>query len=149
MTQSAHKPTSARRVAAIAAALLASACLWLLSAAPAQAALEQVGCFAGGLAATEESPAQPCAPVESEEFIEEVQLGGVGGMAVNYTGAGGVPEGTVYAATKAAGSADAGGDVRADARRSGIQPALGSDRKKAALTHAAVRGWGSTGKAKR
>ena len=60
----------------------------------AQAAnLEQVGCFAGSLPGLTES----CKPVAEEHFGEEVQLGGTGGMAVNYTGAGGVPEGTVYA----------------------------------------------------
>ena len=56
------------------------------------AAMEQVGCFAGtGL--------DPCAPVAEEAFGEEVQLGGIGGMAVNYSGAGGVAKGTVYAAS--------------------------------------------------
>jgi hypothetical protein len=34
----------------------------------------------------------------SSEFPEEVQLGGASSMAVNYTGAGGVPAGTLYAA---------------------------------------------------
>lgn len=48
---------------------------------------EQAGVFAGSAAA----------PKEPGVFPEEVQLGGVGGMAVNYTGAGGVPAGTVYA----------------------------------------------------
>jgi hypothetical protein len=37
-------------------------------------------------------------------FPEEVQLGGVGGMAVNYTGNGGVEAGTVYAATRFEGA---------------------------------------------
>lgn len=39
---------------------------------------------------------------------QEVQLGGVGGLAINRTGAGGVPEGTVYGVTRG----PAGGDVR-------------------------------------
>ncbi len=104
MSSFADKLRVNRRAALLSAGAAALCSLWLLSsAAPSQAAFEQVGCFAGGLAATEESPAQPCAPVESEEFIEEVQLGGVGGMAVNYTGAGGVAEGTVYAATRLSG----------------------------------------------
>jgi hypothetical protein len=60
------------------------------------------GCFAGhypGL--TESCKPVPKATLEEPgfKFSEEVQLGGVGGMAVNYTGAGGVPAGTVYAAT--------------------------------------------------
>ena len=50
---------------------------------------EQVGCFAGS-----------CTPVSGEEFPEESQLGGVGGLAVNYTGGGGAVKGTVYAATR-------------------------------------------------
>ncbi len=67
----------ATRLGALVAALL---CLGLLSAAPASANFEQVDTFAG--------------------TGEEVQLGGVGGMAVNRTGAGGVPPGTLYAATE-------------------------------------------------
>ena len=77
--------------------LLSVAGLWLLSAAASASAttFEQVGCFAGS------KPLDPCAPIdlEKEAFGEEVQLGKVGGMAVNYTGAGGVAAGTVYAAT--------------------------------------------------
>lgn len=62
-------------------------CLVLLAVPVAfGAAFEQVGTFAGS-----------AGPVS--EFDEEVQLGGVGGMAVNYSGAGGVDPGTVYAAT--------------------------------------------------
>ena len=80
------------------AAVLALACLCLLVSAPLASAttFEQVGCFAGS------KPLNPCAPIdlEKEAFGEEVQLGGVGGMAVNYTGAGGVAAGTVYAATR-------------------------------------------------
>jgi hypothetical protein len=65
--------------------------LLLLFVASALATFEQVGTFAGqpGLVLSE----------FSESFPEEVQLGGVGGMAVNVTGAGGVPAGTIYAAT--------------------------------------------------
>jgi hypothetical protein len=61
-----------------------------LFAARAFAAYEQVGIFAGSL-----TP-----PVKPGVFPEEVQLGGVSGMAVNVTGAGGVAPGTVYAMTK-------------------------------------------------
>jgi hypothetical protein len=77
---------------ALAAALF---CLSLFAASPAFAAYEQVGCFAGTLPGLTDS----CKPIAEGKFGEEVQLGGVGGMAVNYTGAGGVPAGTVYAAT--------------------------------------------------
>ena len=73
------------------AALLAGTiCLVLFATAPVAhaATYEQVGAFAGS-----------ATPVAEEKFTEEVQLGGVGGMAVNYTGAGGVEPGTVYAAT--------------------------------------------------
>jgi hypothetical protein len=93
-------------------------CIGLFTASPASAAYEQVGCFAGSFPGLTDS----CKPVTTEEkakikkeneekdpnnhseFGEEVQLGGVGGMAVNYTGTGGVPEGTVYAATRSDGS---------------------------------------------
>jgi hypothetical protein len=63
----------------------------------AQAAYQQVGNFAGHpgeLQKTEGTEFEI-----SARWPEEVQLGGVGGMAVNYTGAGGVPAGTIYAAT--------------------------------------------------
>jgi hypothetical protein len=40
---------------------------------------------------------------EGEEWPEEVQLGGVSGMAVNRTGAGGVPKGTLYASVPGGG----------------------------------------------
>jgi hypothetical protein len=49
--------------------------------------------FAGILA-----PTPP--PAKESEFPEDVQLGGVGGMAVNVSGAGGVAPGTVYVATR-------------------------------------------------
>jgi hypothetical protein len=69
----------------------AAALAFLLLAPSANATYEQVGHFAG-------SPTLQTK--EQIEANEEVQLGGVGGMAVNYTGAGGVPAGTVYAATR-------------------------------------------------
>jgi hypothetical protein len=59
----------------------------VLSVAGASATYEQVGTFAG----------QPGAPKEPGVYPEEVQLGGVGSMAVNINGAGGVPAGTIYA----------------------------------------------------
>lgn len=70
--------------------LLAAASLLgalFVSAAPA-ATYETVDTFAGIL-----TP-KP----EGEEWPQEVQLGGVQGMAINRTGAGGVPKGTLYAA---------------------------------------------------
>ena len=78
------------RLGLVVASLLA---LNFFLASPASAAFEGVGIFAGS-----DSP-----PVNPGEFPEEVQLGGVGGMAVNINGTpgpGGVPAGTVYAATK-------------------------------------------------
>ncbi len=72
------------RIGALLTAILA---LGLLAATPASA-FEQVGTFAGS-----------ATPVAEEKFSEDVQLAGIGGMAVNYTGAGGVPAGTIYAAT--------------------------------------------------
>jgi hypothetical protein len=82
-------------LAAVTLALLGQ---WSLSIPSASgASFEQVGCFAG-------TGPEPCKPIaEGGEFSEEVQLGGVGGMAVNYTGAGGAQQGTVYAATKTSG----------------------------------------------
>jgi hypothetical protein len=69
----------------------------LALASSASAAYQQLpgeeGVFAGNIAA----PAKP------GEFPEEVQLGGVGGMAVNRTGEGGVAKGTVYAAMRIGG----------------------------------------------
>lgn len=77
-------------------AVLAGLFLGLLSATSALGAYEQVGNFAGTPGVLHEfkyhfEEIEPLWP-------EEVQLGGVGGMAVNYTGAGGVPAGTIYAA---------------------------------------------------
>jgi hypothetical protein len=65
----------------------------LLVAAPALAGYEQVGTFAG-------TPGVLKPGLSSERWPEDVKLGGVGGMAVNVSGAGGVPAGTVYAAIK-------------------------------------------------
>ena len=61
--------------------------LGLVLAGHAFAAYEEVGIFSGSL-----TP-----PAEPGVFPEEVQLGGVGGMAVNVNGAGGVAPGTAYA----------------------------------------------------
>jgi hypothetical protein len=74
-------------------------CVGLFTAARAQAAFEETGTFAGS-----------AKPVLEEQFSEEVQLGGVSGMAVNTTGAGGVPAGTIYAATES--QATIGGGLR-------------------------------------
>ena len=74
----------AGRTSALVAALLITA---LLSASPASA-YEQVDTFGGVLS-----------PPQGGVFPEEAQLAGVSGMAVNYTGAGGVEPGTIYAAT--------------------------------------------------
>ena len=74
----------ARVVAALSFAFLIS-----LIVASSASAFEQVGTFAGS-----------ATPVKEGKFAEEVQLGGVIGMAVNYTGAGGVEPGTIYAATR-------------------------------------------------
>jgi hypothetical protein len=61
-------------------------CIGLLAVpSHADAVFQGVGHFAGSAAAV------------SPPFAEEVQLGGTGGMTVNYTGNGGVPAGTVYA----------------------------------------------------
>lgn len=49
-------------------------------------------------------------PPPPSKFPEEAQLGGANAMAVNRTGAGGVPAGTVYVATR--GPIDAGGILR-------------------------------------
>ena len=72
----------------------------LLATSSAHAAsFEQVGCFGGSLP----GPGESCKPVKNGEFGEEAQLGGLGALAVNYTGAGGVPKGTVYAVTSPLG----------------------------------------------
>jgi hypothetical protein len=83
-----QEPNHRHRPASLAAALAALWLVGLLAASTASAAYEQIGTFAGTLG-----------PPPSE-FPEEVQLAGVGGMAVNRTGAGGVPPGTAYTAGK-------------------------------------------------
>jgi hypothetical protein len=89
MNRNHPKPPSHGRVPVFVALLGVLAILWLASASSASAAssFEQVTHFAGSTQA----------PKEPGVFPEEVQLAGVGGMAVNYTGAGGVPAGTLYA----------------------------------------------------
>ncbi|HEX7245611.1 MAG TPA: hypothetical protein VF245_08610 [Solirubrobacterales bacterium] len=75
------------------AALAAFTALSILALAPSAGATtyEQTGVFAGS--------ATPLTK-EQLEANEEIQLGGVSSMAVNRTGAGGVPRGTLYALTK-------------------------------------------------
>ncbi len=85
-----------RRPGALLAALLALGLLW---ASPATAAYQQVGNFAGVPGELHDSHSGS-AKQYAALWPEEVQLGGVSGMAVNYTGAGGVPAGTVYAASQ-------------------------------------------------
>src|SRR4249919_1944277 len=82
-------PTTPRTIVALAAATLACL-LTLLTAPPAHAGYETVKHFA-----PLNIPAE--APANESEFPEDTQLGGVSGMAVNRTGAGGVPAGTLYA----------------------------------------------------
>ncbi len=65
----------------------------LTSARAVGATFETAGHFGGILPPT-------AAPTNASEFPEEVQLGGISGMAVNLSGAGGVPVGTVYVASK-------------------------------------------------
>jgi len=72
-------------------------------AVPAQAGFEGVSHFAG-------SPT----PVLEGKFAEEVQLGGIGGIAVNYTGAGGVAPGTLYVAGSVSGELRVGMFSRED-----------------------------------
>ena len=73
------------------AAVVALCCAGLLFASPASAAYEETGIFAGSSTPLSE---------EQLQANEEIQLGGASGMAVNYTGAGGVAKGTVYAVTR-------------------------------------------------
>lgn len=82
-----------RLLGAIATALALGVC----AASPASAAYEQVDNFAGtpGVLKSLDGTLTEV----SERWPEEVQLSGVGGMAVNRSGAGGVPAGTLYAAT--------------------------------------------------
>jgi hypothetical protein len=85
-----HSPIEVRLHSALPVAAVIAALLCLLAAQPALAAYEQVDTFAG-------NPGELHSNSEEAAWPEEVQLGGVGGMAVNTTGAGGVPPGTVYA----------------------------------------------------
>ena len=73
----------------VCAAAMMCGLVLLAMAAPALASYEQVATFGGTPGVFEPS---------GFKWPEQVQLGGVGGMAVNYTGAGGVSAGTVYAA---------------------------------------------------
>jgi hypothetical protein len=105
MTLAKHSSKTGRLAACLAVTVVALGCLWALIPSPAQAAFEQVGCFANNeTGQPTPTPGDACKPLPENpvtkkvEFGEEVQLGRVGGMAVNYTGAGGVPAGTVYAA---------------------------------------------------
>jgi hypothetical protein len=94
MTQSELSSYHPRRLSArLGAVLAALLCLGLLTSASASAAFEEVGNFAGNPGELHGQTGWP----------EEVQLGGLGGMAVNYTGAGGVPAGTIYTASQAGG----------------------------------------------
>ena len=92
MSQQAPHTQPHRRLARLGATIAALLCLGLLGATSASAAFEQVGNFAGTAGELHKLVGSP------EEWPEEVQLGHLGGMAVNYTGAGGVPAGTIYAA---------------------------------------------------
>ncbi len=85
-----------RAFAALLGGLLLS--LALLGASPASAAYQQVGNFAGNPGELHEFQIFTFEQY-AELWPEKVQLGGTGGMAVNYTGAGGVPAGTLYATT--------------------------------------------------
>ncbi len=84
-----------------ATAIALAGALWL--SASAQAAYEQLpspnGIFGGTAAGATEKDEE-----NHYLFPEEVQLGGAGAMAVNRTGAGGVPKGTVYAVTERLGN---------------------------------------------
>ena len=114
MSQAGDRSRTARPALWLGLAVAALVGLGLCTTARA-AQMEQVGCFAGSLP----GPVDSCKPVAEEEFSEEVQLGGVGGMAVNYTGAGGVPAGTVYGMSTVGGNVDR--DVYAEVRDGGLQ----------------------------
>jgi hypothetical protein len=91
-------PIGIRRLAALVAIVTSASCLLLLVPAGASAAFEQVGCFGG-------TGEKQCNSVPEEAFGEEVQLGGAASLAVNRSGAGGVPAGTVYAVRHPGGQA--------------------------------------------
>lgn len=93
---------STRRLHLISAALITAALIApaAIGAATASAASwERFGCF-GGKEGTTNTLQEACEPIpppqKASEFPEDTQLGGVSGMAVNETGAGGVEPGTVY-----------------------------------------------------
>jgi hypothetical protein len=90
MRLSHRRPTEDSHVLAriVCATVVICGLVLLAIAAPALAAYEQVATFGGTPGVFEP---------RGFDWPEEVQLGGVGGMAVNYTGAGGVPAGTIYA----------------------------------------------------
>ena len=85
MKQIEPKLTLGTPTARLALVLIVMGCVWASAAAPASAAptFEQLGVFAGS--------ATPLTK-EQIEHDEEIQLGGVGGMAVNVAGTPG-PEG--------------------------------------------------------
>ena len=87
-------------IVALPAALLPILLIGLAVASPASAAYQQVGTFAG-------NPGELHKGSEDALWPEKVQLGGLSGMAVNYTGAGGVAAGTIYAVTAERGGSEA------------------------------------------
>jgi DNA-binding beta-propeller fold protein YncE len=84
-----------RRSTCWVATIVAALAVGLLASTSASAAYEQVGTFAGTPGELQVEGGNE----ESARWPEEAQLAGASGMAVNYTGAGGVPVGTVYAVT--------------------------------------------------
>ncbi len=86
-----HVDGNTQRVTVLWASVVIALCCGLSFSSLASASYQQVGNFAGvpGLLKKYE---------DRDEFPENAQLGGLSGMAVNYTGAGGVPAGTIYAA---------------------------------------------------
>ena len=90
MRRSNHSMKPSKAISVLTGVLL---CCGLLFSAVASAAYQQVGNFAGQPGLLKQNK-------DRNEFPEEVQFGGLGGMAVNYTGAGGVPAGTLYAAAE-------------------------------------------------
>jgi hypothetical protein len=91
------------------------ACLALSSSAQA-ASYQQTGVFGGSATPLSE---------EELEADEEIQLGGVGALAVNRTGAGGVPAGTVYAATREREEQQGGEPIRLGVRMAMYVPKAG------------------------